>query len=165
MKNLRAIVDNYLYYAISIDLLVVVIIFLVNIFTPLITITIGRKEDSMNMLSNIIGTSVSLAGFILASLTIIVAIRSNILRKNPTEANTPLELFFSVGTYRTITKVFKIAILELIACFIYSYIIWLLIENLDNGFIYNSIIILIYLLSVSTVRSLFVLFLLIDVEK
>lgn len=164
MKSIRAVVDSYLYYAIVIDCAIVSLIYIVNTFTPIFNVESGKREDNIDILSNIIGTSVSLAGFILASLTIIVAIRSNILRKNPETASTPLELFFSVGTYKTIIKVFKIAIIELIICFIFSYIVWILLDSLNSSFIYNSVIATIYVLAVSTIRSLFVLFLLIEVE-
>lgn len=162
MKNFRTLVDNYLNYAFTIDaLLIFLYLWFFNKFS-FVTIIYNSKNSNLEILGNIIGASVSLAGFILASLTIIVAIRSNISNKLPEQSKSPLELFFSIGTFTTIVKVFKIAITELILCFIISYIVWTISENVTNEFIFKTIIILIFLMSVSTIRSLFVLFLLIN---
>jgi len=164
MRNIRTIVDNYLNYAFSIDALIIILYwFLFNKFS-FISVVFNQKSSNLDILGNIIGASVSLAGFILASLTIIVAIRSNIANKLPEQSKSPLELFFSIGTFKTIVKVFKIAITELIICFILSYIIWTISENVSNELIFKTIIILIYLMSVSTIRSLFILFLLINTD-
>ncbi|WP_035677605.1 hypothetical protein [Flavobacterium limnosediminis] len=162
MKNFRTLVDNYLNYAFSIDALLIILYwFFFNKFY-LISIIYNSKNSNLDILGNVIGASVSLAGFILASLTIIVAIRSNISNKLPEQSKSPLELFFSIGTFKTIVKVFKIAITELVLCFIISYLVWAISENVANEFIFKTIISLIYLMSVSTIRSLFVLFLLIN---
>ena len=160
----RELVDSYLQYALFIDIAVIGILWLLNSKVHLITFEIKSKIEHLSLVENIIGASISLAGFILASLTIIVAIRSNILSKKPENSETPLELFFSTGTYRAIVKVFKIAIIELVFCFIISYILTLSSANLENDFLFKCLISLIYLVSVSTLRSLFVLFLLIDVD-
>lgn len=162
MKNFRTLVDNYLNYAFSIDALLIFLYWLFFNKFSFVTVIYNTKNSNLDILGNIIGASVSLAGFILASLTIIVAIRSNISNKLPEQAKTPLELFFSIGTFKTIVKVFKIAITELIICFIISYIVWAISENITNEFIFKTIITLIFLMSVSTIRSLFVLFLLIN---
>lgn len=162
MKNFRTLVDNYLNYAFTIDALLIILYwYFFNKFS-FITVIYNSKNSNLDILGNIIGASVSLAGFILASLTIIVAIRSNISNKTPEQSKSPLELFFSIGTFKTIVKVFKISITELIICFIISYIVWALSENVTNEFIFKTVIILIFLMSVSTIRSLFVLFLLIN---
>lgn len=160
----RELVDSYLQYALFIDIAVIGILWLLNSKVHLISFEFKSKIEHLSIVENIIGASISLAGFILASLTIIVAIRSNILSKQPENSENPLELFFSTGTYKAIVKVFKIAIIELVFCFIISYILTLSSANLENDFLFKSLIGLIYLVSVSTLRSLFVLFLLIDVD-
>jgi hypothetical protein len=164
MKKIRNIVDNYLNYAFIIDLIIMTLIWIINNLS-LIEIKYLDINNYIDILSNIICAAISLAGFILASLTIIVAIRSNIANKHPEHAKNPLELFFSIGTFTTIVKVFKISIIELIICFIVSYSIWLISKNLSLEIINKIVILLIYLMSLSTIRSLFVLFLLIDSEN
>ena len=165
MKKIRNLTDNYLNYAFIIDLIIITIIWVLNSKLSWIEIKYLNKETYINIISNIISASVSLAGFMLASLTIIVAIRSNIANKNPEHAKSPLELFFSIGTFKTIVKVFKISIIELILCFIISYIVWIISRNISIESVHKTIISLLYLMSLSTIRSLFVLFLLIDIEN
>lgn len=161
MNKIKNIVDQYLYYALFIDIIVILLIWLGNSYFSIFDFTIIKNDTNIEIVSNLIGASISLAGFVLASLTIIVAIRSNVKTKRPEEAETPLELFFSVGTYKTIVKVFKIAIIELVFCFVASYIVWMISENLENFTIFKINICLIFLLGASTIRSLFVMFLLI----
>ena len=165
MKNIRNFVDTYLNFAFIIDIVVIVILWFANSKISIIDFALNKKESNIEILSNIIGASVSLAGFILASLTIIVAIRSNIVNKTPEQAESPLQLFFSIGTFKTIVKVFKIAIIELIICFIASYIVWSISANISNFTVFKTIVILIFLMAMSTIRSLFVLFLLIEADK
>ncbi|PVW13165.1 hypothetical protein [Marixanthomonas spongiae] len=161
MNKIKNIVDKYLFYALFIDVAILLAIWLGNTHFSIFDFKPLNNETNIKILSNLIGASISLAGFVLASLTIIVAIRSNVKTKRPEEADTPLELFFSIGTYKTIVKVFKIAIIELVFCFIVSYIVWMASANITNYGIFKVNVCLIFLLTVSTMRSLFVLFLLI----
>ena len=161
MKYIKQIVDFYLSNALSMDAIICVIILIANTYLSLFLIDFNEKSNNINIINNIVKTSVSLAGFILTSLTIIIAIRSNVKIKKPKKAKTPLELFFSGGTYLTIIKVFKSAIIELIFCFIIAYIIWVLSANITNANIFKTIVVLIYLMAMSTIRCLFILFLLI----
>lgn len=161
MKQIRKIIDSYLVYALPIDITIVGVICLSSKYFPLFEVFPNDFGTNLDLLGNLIGASISLAGFVLASLTIIVSIRANTKTKLPENAQTPLELFFSVGTYKTILKVFKIAIIELVFCFIYGAVIWLLANNVSNDFIFQSLVNIIFLISFSTIRSLFVMFLLI----
>jgi len=165
LDKIRNSVDNYLKYALLFDVLIIVVLWFLNSNYSVIKLTYNTKGFNLSIIENLIGASISLAGFLLASLTIIVAIRSNIISKRPENAKTPLELFFSVKTFKAIVKVFKIAIIELVFTFILSYIILSISENLSNEFIFKSIISFIFIISLSTIRSLFVLFLLINVEN
>jgi len=164
-NKIKQSVDNYLNYAFVIDVVIVIILWFLNSKFSFFNFHYNAQEINIDIVSNIIGASISLAGFILASLTIIVAIRSNIKSKTPEQAYTPLELFFSVGTFKTIVQVFRIAIIELVICFVFAYFIWTISNNISNDVIFKSIVSMIFLMSVSTMRSLFVLFLMIDVNE
>lgn len=165
MKTIKKLVDKYLVFALPIDLIIIILIWLSCTYFPVFEIVLNSKPDNLDIVSNIIGASISLAGFVLASLTIIVSIRSNVKAKLPENAETPLELFFSVGAYSTIVRVFAIAIIELVLCFVVSYVIWILSMNISNQTLSNFLICLIYLIAVSSIRSLFVMFLLIAMDK
>jgi hypothetical protein len=163
--KIKQSVDNYLNYAFIIDFVIIGVLWILNSNFSFFEFEHNKNDVNVDIIGNIIGASISLAGFILASLTIIVAIRSNTKSKIPEQAQTPLELFFSVGTFKTIVKVFKIAIIELVICFVISYILWTISSNISNVLMFKSIVSMIFLMSVSTIRSLFVLFLLIDVSE
>lgn len=164
-NKIKQSVDNYLNYAFIIDAVIIIALWILNSNFSFFDFDLNRKDINISIISNIIGAAISLAGFILASLTIIVAIRSNTKSKSSEQAQTPLELFFSVDTFKTIVKVFKIAIIELVFCFVISYILWIISNNISNELLFKSIVSMIFLMSVSTIRSLFVLFLLIDVSE
>ena len=104
MKNraLNKTIDYYLNNSLTIDLVCVILIGIINSYFSVFKFNIGTKENNISILSDIISASISLAGFILASLTIIVAVKSNLTNKNPESAKNPLELFFSAGNYKKI---------------------------------------------------------------
>lgn len=164
MNRIKKIVDGYLIFALLIDVIVVIGFWLINVYAEQSAFILNNQATNINILSTIIGSSIALAGFVLASLTIIVALRSNVKSKIPENAETPLELFFSIGTYRTIVKVFQIAIIELVICFIGSYIVWIGSCNISNNVLFNFIISFVFIISMGTIRSLFVMFLLIAID-
>lgn len=118
MKN-KAI-DFYLNNALIIDFTSVVVVWVINSYFPFIEFNSGTRENNIAVLSDIIAASISLAGFILASLTIIVAIKSNLANKSLDSAKNPLELFFSPDNYRKIVEIFQGSIVELTFCFYFS---------------------------------------------
>lgn len=165
LNKIRTFVDHYLNYALLFDVLVIGFLWFLNSNYSIIKLSYNTKEFNLGIIENLIGASISLAGFLLASLTIIVAIHSNTVNKQPENATTPLELFFSIETFKAIVKVFKIAIIELIFTFIFSYAILSISQNISNEFTFKVIVSFIYLLSLSTIRCVFILFLLIDVKN
>ncbi len=163
--NYRKIVDYYLKYTLIIDFFIISIIWVINSNFHFFDFKYLTKEKHIDLITNILSVSISLAGFILACLTIISAIYSRTNNKTPKQAENPKELFFSSGIYNQIVDVFKNSIIELTLCFVIAFIIIFSAENLNNMILFKSLIILMYLLSASTIRSLFILFLLIKIDK
>ena len=79
--KIKQSVDNYLNYASIIDAAIICVLWILNSRFSFFEFVHNKKEVNVSIIGNIIGASISLAGFILASLTIIVAIRSNIKSK------------------------------------------------------------------------------------
>lgn len=123
------------------------------------------KPAYINVISNIIGTTVSLAGFILAALTIIVTFKSNLSIKGITQAENALELIFSTQHYYRILSVFKGAILEFVFLFIGLYTVWQFSNNIEEGQMFFVSICSILLTAFITLRSLAVLFKILSLEK
>jgi len=164
METKSNFIDFYLKHPIWLDSLLVIVLFFTNYFVPKVfTIKYGI-DTQLNILSSLIGTSVSLAGFILAALTIIVAFKSNIASKIAQEASNPLELLFSTSNYSKVVKVFKDAIIELTVVFIGLYVIWVMLENFSSSTLLNSNIYGALLIFLAVLRTLFVLFLVLDLD-
>ncbi len=122
-------------------------------------------SDLASLQNGLIGTAVSLAGFIIAALTIIVTFRANIAVKKMDDSANGMELLFNSQNYGRIVSVFKGAILELVIGFVVVYLSILAEKALAPR---HSILIAIALLigiTLSTLRCLFVLYSVLDVES
>ena len=96
MKKLRnKTLDFYLKFPLFSDGILVFILYVLHNKVSFFEFTLTDKNNQLNILSNLIGTSVSLSGFILAALTIIVTFKSNIKAKKIEESDNPLEMIFS----------------------------------------------------------------------
>lgn len=163
MKNKS--IDFYLNNSLKIDFVCLLLIWFINSNFSLFEFNIGTKENNVSILSDIISASISLAGFILASLTIIVAIKSNLTNKSKESAKNPLELFFSPMNYRKIIEVFQGSIIELTFSFICAYIFWVSLENIEIFTLFRVNISLIFVVAISVTRSLLVLFKIINIKE
>lgn len=163
MKNKT--IDFYLNNPLKIDFFCLILIWIINSNFSVFKFNIGTKENNVSILSDVISASISLAGFILASLTIIVAIKSNLTNKNIESAKNPLELFFSPMNYRKIIEVFQGSIIELTFSFICAYVFWIALENINLFTLFKVNLSLIFIISISVIRSLLVLFKIINIKE
>lgn len=163
MKRAK-VTDLYLNNSIFFDSLIVAAILLLNSYLRLFYFELAKKEDNLEIVGDTVAAAISLAGFILASLTVIASIRSNITNRPPEGAKNPLELFFSDSNYSRIVQVFKDAIVELIVVFIVSYIIWISQNNIENYTIFKWLVCAITCILLSVIRTLLVLFTIIKID-
>lgn len=118
MKLKAKIFDFYFKMPVVIDIMITASIWYISKYKPIFTVKLTDKTNQLNILSNLIGTNVSLAGFILAALTIIVTFKSNLKAKGIEDSDNALELILSSKQYDKIVSVFKNALLEFVMCFI-----------------------------------------------
>jgi hypothetical protein len=124
------------------------------------------KATILNVVSSLIGTCISLAGFILAALTIIVTFRSNIKAKGLEESSNAMELIINSGYYNEIVKVYTGTIAEFILVSFGLYLFWLSIDNVKDPIIQTKIVLsAVFLTAAPVSRSLWVLFSIIGLEK
>jgi glycerol uptake facilitator-like aquaporin len=157
-KILFKILDNYNKHPFVWDALITLSIWALSTKIEIYDFKYLDKDNQINLTSSIIENTVSLAGFILAALTIIVTFKSNIKAKNPDAAESPLELIFSSKYYSQIVSVFKSAITEFTIIFITLYLVWMYAENLSVtflNFINLTTILLSALILVRTLTALF----------
>lgn len=165
MKLKAKILDFYFKMPVVIDIIITVAIWCISKYKPLFTIKLSDKTNQLNVLSNLIGTNVSLAGFILAALTIIVTFKSSLKAKGIEDSDNALELILSSKHYEKIVVVFKNALLEFVLCFITLYFFWTISDNLSIATIYRVDITGIVLTALTIIRSLFILFVILKLEK
>lgn len=111
------IMDFYLKSAIIIDFLIVgSIISILAYIRPCLGIPLLDKDMVDSLGSDLIATSVSLAGFVLASLTIIVTFKDSVSSKE--KASTGIDLFFKSKHYLPTVKIFYKASLILLVTFL-----------------------------------------------
>lgn len=150
--------DAYVKHTFLYDIVIVIVLGgLFYFFRESFLIT-DDPRDLDNIISNIISTIVSFSGFILASLTIIVTVKSNVASKPVTEANNPLEMLFSPDNYKLIVEVFRDAIIELVVCLLIIYVCWTPFFNFPPIGLCMLIILGSTIIFLSVVRSLAILF-------
>jgi hypothetical protein len=165
MSKIKAkILDSYFKYPFLYDFIFTCLIILFfNVNQNKIQIPFDfNKIDAI--ISNVVTSLVSLTGFILASLTIIVTVKSNIKIRNLANASNSMELVLSSGNYKKIIVVFRDAIIELVFALILIYILWMPIFSFSK-IQYMFIIAFGILVIITTVsRSLAILFKIIFLE-
>lgn len=152
------VLDSYFNSPIFWDCVVIAVVILANTYAPFIPFKTLDKGQQMNLLSNLISTTVSLAGFILAALTIIVTFKSSLKAKGFEDSGNALEYFFSTSHYRSIVEVFRKAITELVIIFVVLYFVWLSSENIRVGILWNFLLGSMIATVTSILRSLYILF-------
>ncbi len=111
-----------------------------------------------NIYSYMISTSISLAGFLLAALTIIITIRSNLKAKQIHEVDNVLDLILATSNYLMVVSAFKNAIIEYISISITLFVVWALNSIITSEQHFSITITSILIISLVTIRSLYVLF-------
>jgi len=159
MKKIKTkILDWYFDIPIIVDFFVGILVYLIGTKIKIFEFKYLVASDALNFVSNLVGTNISLAGFLLASLTIIVTFKSNLKSKKIEDSNTALELIFNTDNYNRIVMFFKKAIIELIIIAALLYTLWLCINNIEI----SRACVMIFVLTIITIltiwRCLFVLF-------
>jgi hypothetical protein len=124
------------------------------------TITAAKAESSF---SDIVNTSISLAGFILAALTIIVTFKDNISHKEnssekPKVEMSGLELLFSSKHYKRIVGVFSWAAFIFVLLFLVYSLLKLFIDKIPSIYYLELVICGIVLITMTIFRSLLILY-------
>ena len=165
MKAFNKFMDRYFSYPIICDLVMALTFWFCSKHFHLIEFKLIEKSNQISLLPYIISADVSLAGFILAALTIIVTFKSNLKAKGIDESDNALEMIFSSKHYDSIVKVFKKSLIEFILCFVFMFIIWASADNFSIFTINRVNTIGILLTTLAIFRSLYILFVVLELSK
>jgi hypothetical protein len=164
-KLKKKIIDTYLCSPIFFDCLISITVWIGSKHLHYFEFYLNDRNNQISILSNIINTDVSLAGFVLAALTIIVAFKSNLQAKGIEESKNALELIFSSKHYNNIVFVFVRSLIEFIICFVFIFFVWISADNLSIHTINRVNITGILLTTLAIIRSLWVLIIILDLEN
>lgn len=157
------IYDIYFRYPLTIDLLIIIIVWLINSYLAIVTLDI--EESTINsIIPSLIDTSISLAGFILAALTIIVTFKSNLKAKGIKDAQNAFEMILASSNYKGIVNTFKGSILELTILSVVLYCMWLCKDGISASSEFKALVSGVIVLGLSIGRSLMILFKVLKIE-
>lgn len=111
-----------------------------------------------SIISDLISTSISLAGFVLASLTIIVTFKDNISNKPKTDEVNGIELLFSSKHYGRIVGVFSWAVFVFLLLFLLLALSKLFISKVPQTIAIYFCLVPISIISLTIFRSILVLY-------
>ncbi len=157
--------DFYLARPIIIDFGLISLFLILTIFLNWFRCVSLSIEQAGSIYSAVISTCISLAGFILAALTIIVTFRSNLKAKGFDDSKNALDFILSSKMYRQIVLVYRKAILEFIFISLSLFLCWLFASLIKDS---NALLAIavsgVFATSTTIFRSLWVLFKILHAE-
>jgi len=129
--------------------------YIINLFNIRVSID---SELIKSIMSDLISTSISLAGFVLASLTIIVTFKDNLSHKNQGVDQSGIGLLFSSKHYRSIVSIFTWAVMIFLALFLFLSLSKLFVSKLPVEYSLYFCIIPITITTLTIFRTILVLY-------
>lgn len=124
------------------------------------------KSTAINYLSSLIGTIVSLTGFMIAALTIMITVKASLKARGFGDSANALEFLFTTDRYYEVVSVFTKAIVELVIVLTISYSFWLMISDVKSNMLFSKVLFyLTFAMFAALVRTLYILFRVLKLEK
>lgn len=166
MKVQSKILDFYIKRPIFFDIIISILIVLIIDKTcskGYFCIKINR-DTLGNLLNELVSSSVSIGGFIIAALTIILTLKDNLKAKEQTYPISALDVLFHSKHYKRIVRVFYWASLVFILTFFYFGILEIIWNNLSDIQALYLIFIGLFITAMSVVRCLLILQKIIEIQ-
>lgn len=166
MKLKIKILDFYIKRPIVCDLILsFLILFVSYCLCNKYSICVKINRDTLgNLLNELVSSSVSIGGFIIAALTIIITLKDNLKAKEASYPISALEVLFHSKHYKRIVNVFYSAALVFVVTFFYFSIIEIIWDNLCDKNALYLIFIGLFLTVMSVLRCLIVLQKIIEIQ-
>ena len=165
-------IDFYFASPIFCDGIFVAIILLVDHYGKVALLRMGWKliqvldtARETSYLSSIISTTVALAGFMVAALTIMITVKASLKARGFTDSGNALEYIFTTDRYKEIVGVFMHTIGELIIILLCSYMVWLAAANISDLILSKFLFCATFTMATSIVRSVFIFFKVLKLEN
>lgn len=171
-KKMNNLMDKYYAKPIRFDFVIIVLICLVyKLLTSKYHFSLLNDSEFVKAFTtDLLNTTISLAGFVLASLTIIVTFKDNTTAKKQSTSDqeasqsSGLELLFSSKHYSTIVKTFSTAVFLLLAGFVVLSLFKFFFTKLPAYFGDYLLIISILIIALSVFRCVLLLYKIIKLQ-
>lgn len=132
------LLDNYLKRPILYDILMSLLLLCFNFQISKVKPIIKYNKDGLSdLLNELISTSMSLGGFVLASMAIIASMKDNTNTQRNNEATNGREFFFNSSAYNLLIKSFSWSCIFYVIIFLYFSIIRSIAEDIDCNSLFN----------------------------
>lgn len=174
MANVKKynLIDFYFHNPFLSDIIVIVLSLLMNglcviVFSKLHIPLIEEidKTSAITFIATLCSISVTLAGFIIAALTILITVKSSLTARGFEDATNALEYVLSTKHYKNIIQVFINSIVELVALFVLLVSFWLILKSVNSNVIAKTLFALTYGIIAAIFRSLYILFSVLRLEN
>lgn len=138
----QKLLDHYLAYPIRYDLLLSIILLSINIFFKKIYFTfIEYNSDGLkDLLNELISSSMSLGGFVLAAMAIIASVKDGTPKLKENEmAETGRDFFYNSSAYLILLKSFVEACFVYAAIFLYFSIVRSMADTVEPTTLFNLV--------------------------
>lgn len=166
------IIDFYFSNPILCDFILITILGIFGLFVYPYLIQFGfpiikifSREVALNYMSYLTSATVTLIGFIIAALTILITVKSSLKARGFEDAKNAMEYLFSTDTYHHIVEIFIKSIVELFILFVVLYISWLVEGNLVDKCFYFILSLSTFGVFTAVFRVLYTLFSVLKLEK
>ena len=174
MKKVKSypLIDFFLDSPLLFDSIMLPLLWVLSLYIPdllmklnLPAIKVFDKNTALTYMAYITSANVTLTGFIIAALTILITVKSSLKARGFTDAANAMEYIFSTDHYFNIVTVFVKSIVELFALFILLYGVWLLSGNISDKCFYRILILATIGIITAVFRVLFTLFSVLNLER
>lgn len=160
------LLDIYIKRPFLYDIICVVPMFLLNELAISKNYKVFTLDKTVlgSLLNELVSSSVSIGGFIIAALTIILTLKDNLKAKGETLPISALELIFSSKHYERVVKVFYWASMIFVITFFYFSILEILWPNFDEKQAMYFIFIGLWATVMAVIRCLLILQAIIEIQ-
>ena len=122
-----------------------------------VTLSISANDIKSSM-TDVIATSISLAGFVLTSLTIIITFKENVSHKEASLKERGINLLLASKHYKTIVGIFTWAVVIFISIFFVTATAKMLVDKISGSALFYLLLSSVLLTASTVLRSLWVLY-------
>lgn len=153
------VLDKYLKYGFLFDLVMGLIVISINkLFIQFLGVKFFLESPNLlSLITELLSSSIALAGFILAALAFVTTIKSGVKEKPKDESKSGLEFILNSENYDEIISTYVNSTIILVLSFVLFTLVGILISGLSVDLLFGAIVLLLIIVLGAIFRCLFIL--------